>query len=93
MGKCSLLLIAKFILSLFILSMASIDVDENGSTLGSRESGSSGLDRAIASLPNRRMTVEMILFTRIASRIRQSVLGNYDSNYIVDPRAVPLLEE
>ncbi|VDN19444.1 unnamed protein product [Dibothriocephalus latus] len=56
-------------------------------------STSSGLDRTIAALPNQRTTVEMVLFTRICSRVRQSVLGKYDSTFIVDPRAVPLLEE
>ncbi|BHF71584.1 Arachidonate 5-lipoxygenase [Sparganum proliferum] len=84
-------------LSLFGQPPFHSDFDERGRRMnGSSVSGissSSGLDRTIAALPNQRMTVEMVLFTRICSRVRQSVLGKYDSNFILDPRAVPLLEE
>ncbi|KAL7060840.1 hypothetical protein AAHC03_09266 [Spirometra sp. Aus1] len=84
-------------LSLFGQPPFHTDFDERGRRMnGSSVSGissSSGLDRTIAALPNQRMTVEMVLFTRICSRVRQSVLGKYDSNFILDPRAVPLQEE
>ncbi|VUZ39279.1 unnamed protein product [Hymenolepis diminuta] len=53
----------------------------------------SAYDKTVAALPNRRMTVEMILYTRVASRIQLSNLGHYDSNYIVDKRGLTVLEE
>ncbi|VDM33300.1 unnamed protein product [Hydatigera taeniaeformis] len=53
----------------------------------------SAYDKTVAALPNRRMTVEMVLYTRVASRIRLSNLGHYDTNYIVDKRALAVLEE
>uniref|UniRef100_A0A5K3FNG8 Arachidonate 5-lipoxygenase n=1 Tax=Mesocestoides corti TaxID=53468 RepID=A0A5K3FNG8_MESCO len=91
--------VAHYPLSLFgELPMRQNETDKR-STLDSWNSRASGLrsfsgyDKTIAALPNRRMTVEMVLFTRVASRIQMSNLGNYDSNFIVDPRAVPLLEE
>lgn len=50
-------------------------------------------DKTVAALPNRRMTVEMVLYTRVASRIQISNLGHYDTNFIVDKRALAVLEE
>ena len=50
-------------------------------------------EKTVAALPNRRMTVEMILYTRVASRIQLSNLGHYDTNFIVDKRALTVLEE
>ncbi|KAL5108906.1 hypothetical protein TcWFU_005030 [Taenia crassiceps] len=53
----------------------------------------SAYDKTVAALPNRRMTVEMVLYTRVASRIQLSNLGHYDINFIVDKRALAVLEE
>ncbi|CAH8564532.1 unnamed protein product [Dicrocoelium dendriticum] len=47
----------------------------------------------VASLPNRRMTVEVVLYTRLASRVQQSVLGQYESDFIFKPKAVAILDE
>ncbi|KER21676.1 hypothetical protein T265_15039 [Opisthorchis viverrini] len=52
-----------------------------------------GMNEVITSLPNRQMTVEVVLYTRLASRVQQSVLGKYESDYIFKPKAVAILEE
>ncbi|KAF7259007.1 hypothetical protein EG68_03797 [Paragonimus skrjabini miyazakii] len=51
------------------------------------------MDQIIASLPNRQMTVEIVLYTRLASRVQQSVLGKYESDFIFKHNAVTILEE
>lgn len=52
-----------------------------------------GLDRVLASLPNRQMTVETVLYTRLASRVQQSVLGQFESDFIFKKKAVVLLDQ
>ncbi|CAH8480629.1 unnamed protein product [Heterobilharzia americana] len=52
-----------------------------------------GLDHVLASLPNRQMTVETVLYTRLASRVQQSVLGQFESDFIFKKKAVILLEQ
>ncbi|KAF6778522.1 hypothetical protein AHF37_01918 [Paragonimus kellicotti] len=51
------------------------------------------MDQIVASLPNRQMTVEIVLYTRLASRVQQSVLGKYESDFIFKHSAVTILEE
>lgn len=56
-------------------------------------SSDGNLEQVVASLPNRQMTVEVVLFTRLASRVQQSVLGKYESDFVFKRDAVRLLEE
>ncbi|KAK4472581.1 hypothetical protein MN116_003820 [Schistosoma mekongi] len=52
-----------------------------------------GLERVLASLPNRQMTVETVLYTRLSSRVQQSVLGQFESDFIFKKKAVVLLDQ
>ncbi|CAH8834475.1 unnamed protein product [Trichobilharzia szidati] len=52
-----------------------------------------GLEHVLAALPNRQMTVETVLYTRLGSRVQQSVLGQFESDFIFQKKAVILLEQ
>ncbi|VDQ14958.1 unnamed protein product [Trichobilharzia regenti] len=52
-----------------------------------------GLEHVLTALPNRQMTVETVLYTRLGSRVQQSVLGQFESDFIFQKKAVILLEQ
>lgn len=94
-----LLLICFFMSShsllMFFNSVSQLEEDVKGGVMESWSGihSLSAYDKTVAALPNRRMTVEMVLYTRVASRIQLSNLGHYDVNHIVDRRALTVLEE
>ncbi|KAA0193614.1 Arachidonate 5-lipoxygenase [Fasciolopsis buskii] len=90
---------AHYPLSLFGAPPSDPGVSESG-LLNSRVASSAsslsntlGTERIVASLPNRQMTVEIVLYSRLASRVQQSVLGQYESDFLFKPQAVTILEE
>ncbi|TPP56965.1 Arachidonate 5 lipoxygenase [Fasciola gigantica] len=90
---------AHYPLSLFGAPPSDPGVSESG-LLNSRVASSAsslsntlGTERIVASLPNRQMTVEIVLYSRLASRVQQSVLGQYESDFMFKQQAVTILEE
>ncbi|VDP90305.1 unnamed protein product [Echinostoma caproni] len=90
---------AHYPLSLFGAPPSDPGVSESG-LLNSRMASSAsslsntlGTERIVASLPNRRMTVEVVLYSRLASRVQQSLIGQYESDFLFKTQAVTILEE
>ncbi|CAL8107601.1 unnamed protein product [Calicophoron daubneyi] len=89
---------AHYPLSLFGPPPADPGVTESSVASGRAQSvstlsASHVLDQVVASLPTRQMTVETVLYTRLASRVQQSALGKYESDFIFKEPAVKILEE
>lgn len=88
-GRCSISVVLTYSSIFLANEEGPVDSPDSWNELHSL----SAYDKTVAALPNRRMTVEMILYTRIASRIQLSNLGHFDTNFIVDKRALTVLEE